>query len=52
MSQFSKTGFSETIQPSKQESIVDFSLHNDGVNITLAANWGKDWQISTIPHHP
>ena len=39
----------QTIQPSKQESIVDFALHNDGVNLTLAANWGKDWQISKIP---
>lgn len=38
----------QTIQPNKQESIVDFSLHTDGVNITLAANWGKDWQISKI----
>ena len=39
----------QTIQPSKQESIVDFALHNDGVNLTLEANWGKDWKISKIP---
>ena len=38
----------QTIQPSKQERIVDFALHTDGVNLTLAANWGNDWQISKI----
>ena len=39
----------QTIQPSKQERIVDFALHNDGTNLTLVANWGKDWQISNFP---
>jgi hypothetical protein len=39
----------QTIQPNKQEGIVDFALHNDGANLTLAANWGNDWKISTIP---
>jgi hypothetical protein len=42
----------QTIQPRKQESIVDFALHNDGANLTLVANWGKGWKISKIPIVP
>jgi hypothetical protein len=39
----------QTVRPGKQETIVDFALHNDGMNLTLVANWGKDWKISKIP---
>jgi hypothetical protein len=39
----------QTIQPDKQETIVDFALHNDGMNLTLVANWGRDWKISKVP---
>lgn len=39
----------ETIQPSKQESVIDFALRSDGKNLTLVTNWGKDWKISQIP---
>ena len=40
----------QTIQPSKKESIVDFALHNDGVNLTLATTsfvlpFGKSFDV-------
>jgi hypothetical protein len=39
----------QTIQPSKGQGIVDFSLHNDGASLTLVASWGKEWQSFQVP---
>ena len=39
----------ETIQPEHEQSLVDFAVRNDGDSLTLATNWGKDWQVSRTP---
>jgi hypothetical protein len=42
-----------TIQPTGEQNIVDLALHNDGGNLTLVVNWGKEWRtfnISSVVH--
>ena len=39
----------QTIQPNRQESLLDFALRNKGTELTLVANWGEDWKLLTIP---
>jgi hypothetical protein len=38
-----------TIQPAGKQNMVDLALHNDGGNLTLVANWGKEWRTFNIP---
>ena len=42
-----------TIQPTGEKNIVDLALHNDGGDLTLVVNWGKEWRsfnISSVVH--
>ncbi len=39
----------QPIQPNKEESLIDLALHNNGADLKLVANWGKDWKAFQIP---
>jgi hypothetical protein len=39
----------KTMQPEHEQSLVDFAVRNEGDSLTLATNWGKDWQVSRTP---
>jgi hypothetical protein len=39
----------QTIQPTDDKNIVDFSLNNDGRGLTVVASWSKEWRSFQIP---